>query len=390
MAYLTNSTNVLTDTILTYPLIFGASVDVLPSREAPCYAKVGSNYYKTIEDEWVLVGNATAFMKERQGVFLNLEETTVTASDLIDILKQYDTATNGSVIKVLKQLPSTVESNWIVQNQETLNLQFLLTIKGMLDALSSSFGDIGDYESLLTLLKQTEDAIADIRSAITEKSSDPGTDVRDYAEAIRDFTFIPYKHNIEGETEVSLVGYPGYFLNTMVDVEGELVPNQENTITEVAGNWSTGHTMYYNGDFKATRVMNAVWNDYAEFFEKDDINYTWEEGDVISVNPETGKYRLSTGLDDKYVVGVASENFGSIVGGEFDSIEDNYKKYIPIALAGRVYVKTDYDATVGDVLVASRTPGFATFADEEKCTGLVLGRVIEIKDGKAIMLVGRS
>ena len=66
-------------------------------------------------------------------------------------------------------------------------------------------------------------------------------------------------------------------------------PVQPSTFGQTSGTLSSNDTtpMYYNGNFYAYKVMNAVWNDYAEFFEADG---EWEYGDIIELNPETKKY----------------------------------------------------------------------------------------------------
>lgn len=150
--------------------------------------------------------------------------------------------------------------------------------------------------------------------------------------------------------------------------------------------YSADNTMYYNGDFKASRVMNAVYNDYAEFFEAED---EWNYGDVIEINPSTNKYRRSTSKNSTLVVGVASNSFGSIVGGEDGSIEDNLLKYIPIGLMGRVFVKVDMEVNAGDLLTSSELEGCATKSQDIKI-GTIIGKALSTsKDGYVEMLIMR-
>lgn len=134
---------------------------------------------------------------------------------------------------------------------------------------------------------------------------------------------------------------------------------------------TTGNTMYYNGDFKANKVINAVWNDYAEFFKSEG---TWEYGDIIELNPETGNYRRAISEDSVLVVGVASDSYGSIVGGEFNTIEENLENYIPIGLMGRVNVKIKGQIKVGDLISMSNEPGIGKKSDGK--IGTVVGKAL--------------
>ena len=132
-----------------------------------------------------------------------------------------------------------------------------------------------------------------------------------------------------------------------------------------------GNMMYYNGDFKAYRVINAVWNDYAEFFKSEGA---WDYGDIIELNPKTGNYRRATSEDSNLVVGVASDSYGSIVGGEFNTIEENLKSYVPVGLMGRVNVKIKGSIKAGDLISVSDEPGIGKKSDGR--IGTVVGKAL--------------
>lgn len=143
----------------------------------------------------------------------------------------------------------------------------------------------------------------------------------------------------------------------------------------------TGETrLNYNGYFYATRVYNAVYNDYAEYFEKGDK--TVEPGDVIVCSEDNdNEYVKSNGAYNKLVVGVCSDSYGHILGGEGkDSDEDNF---IPLGLSGRVSVKVIGDVNKGDLLVTSDIPGVA-MRSEQYIPGTIIGKALESHTGNQI------
>ena len=132
-------------------------------------------------------------------------------------------------------------------------------------------------------------------------------------------------------------------------------------VFQVGWNATNEITASVNGDFEAERVYNAVWNDYAEFFPKGEET---EAGDIIAldVNSKTERYIKATN-QSKLVVGVHSNTFGHIIGGE-GSIEESKKTNIPIGLAGRVYVKFVGKSVLGEAVVPSEIPGVGRLYDE--------------------------
>lgn len=156
-----------------------------------------------------------------------------------------------------------------------------------------------------------------------------------------------------------------------------------NGTTAAAGQLDGGSTapsgttrLNYGGYFYATRVYNAVYNDYAEYFEKGETNL--EPGDVVALG-EDGKYIKSQVYCDNKVVGVYSDSFGHILGGT--GAEDDEENFIPIGLAGRVSVKVVGDIKKGDLLVASAIPGIATSGKEQGC---IIGKALEDHEGFSI------
>lgn len=122
---------------------------------------------------------------------------------------------------------------------------------------------------------------------------------------------------------------------------------------------SNGNTSF-PGDLTATRVFNAVYNDYAEFFERGEDT---QPGDIIALDEtaDTEKYIKATNMS-KVIVGVQSAEYAHIIGGKNISdsskyIEENLKEFIPIGLAGRVCVNVQGNVNVGDYIGPSENPG---------------------------------
>ena len=155
------------------------------------------------------------------------------------------------------------------------------------------------------------------------------------------------------------------------------------------GTTGENHNLNIYGDVYATgRVHDASWNDYAEFFEKYDPELKVNAGDVIAL--VDGKYGLATQENARLCIGVCSDTFGHILGGEPGiSIEQNMEKYIPVGLAGRVSVKVYGTVMPGDLLTISPYDGVAMSSCVSR--GKIIGKALERKDtldiGKIKMLI---
>ena len=112
--------------------------------------------------------------------------------------------------------------------------------------------------------------------------------------------------------------------------------------------------------FTADKVMNAVYNDYAEYFERGEVT---EPGDIISLDEDSSKeIYIKSSKNSKVVVGVHSDSYGHIVGGEVppddcDFEDYNINRFIPVALSGRVYVKVVGNVSKGDLIIPSDLKG---------------------------------
>lgn len=150
----------------------------------------------------------------------------------------------------------------------------------------------------------------------------------------------------------------------------------------VTGNLST------NGTITGNRVVGAVYNDYAEFFPRAEKT---EPGDIIALDVDSidEKYKKATEYD-LVVVGVHSDEYGSLIGGDkFDNAEDyiknNMNKYIPVGLSGRVMTKVIGKIKKGDIIIPSSIPGVGIAAYEKNPPhGQIVGYAVEEDDLECI------
>lgn len=132
--------------------------------------------------------------------------------------------------------------------------------------------------------------------------------------------------------------------------------------TVVNGSFAVGGNTYDNSEFKvdasgnlnttgiinASRVLNAVYNDLAEYMEKEDYNEVIEPGDIVCFTDNGKVTKIKNTEDTLRVAGVVSslDTAGQILGG--DGLKENEKCLI--ALAGRVYVKVNCPVRTGNLL----------------------------------------
>lgn len=111
------------------------------------------------------------------------------------------------------------------------------------------------------------------------------------------------------------------------------------------------------GDITGARVFNAVYNDYAEWFERGDDA---EVGHIIALDETSAQERYVKATNkSKVIVGICTGNYAHIIGGEYNDNYETYnlKKFIPVSLAGRVPVYVKGTVHVGDYIVPTIIPG---------------------------------
>jgi hypothetical protein len=144
------------------------------------------------------------------------------------------------------------------------------------------------------------------------------------------------------------------------------------------------------GNLNAGKVYNAVFNDYAEFFERGEET---EPGDIISLDLNSDKeIYVKASIENNFVVGVHSNSFAHLIGGEIppeneDFFNYNIKKFIPVGLAGRVKCKVQGKVKKGDYIVLGDIKGVGIVSDKRFYNVNIIGYSLEEKVTDDIGLV---
>ena len=159
--------------------------------------------------------------------------------------------------------------------------------------------------------------------------------------------------------------------------------NIDHTYFKKSGGTITGNVDCW-GEIKASRVWNAVWNDYAEFFEKGE---EVEPGDIVALDMDADEeHYVKATASSNVVVGVCSNEYGHILGGEAGKTEEeNKKKFIPVSLMGRVHVKVMGSVKPGDRITVSNVPGVGRKAEAGE--HIIGTAVTKAKNGLVRMIV---
>ena len=179
---------------------------------------------------------------------------------------------------------------------------------------------------------------------------------------------------------------PALFINNTKDKEVKYVPDityNSQTKTLNIPNIRTGTIAAE--EITGQRIYGSYWSDYAEFFPKGEET---NPGDLIMLNPysDTEEYVAHTGEQDIPVIGVHSDEFGHIIGGEDpidkqDFLDYNLDRNIPVALAGRVHVSFVGKAKRNNYVVPSNVKGCAKLYDATKDNPLqIIGILVEDDD----------
>lgn len=152
--------------------------------------------------------------------------------------------------------------------------------------------------------------------------------------------------------------------------------------------FASGTDYYVDGNGVAcfAKVYNAAFNDYAEWFPRGEET---EPGDLIALKTDgDAEYYGKASEKDSLVVGVHSDEYAHIIGGDYykdseEYFEKNMQNYIPVGLAGRCTVKVKKDVQVGDYLVPSDMPGVArAFVEGKDKERQIVGMVVKIKKNR--------
>lgn len=156
---------------------------------------------------------------------------------------------------------------------------------------------------------------------------------------------------------------------------------------QIEGNLHVVGEITATGEIMAEKVFGAVYNDYAEFFPRGEDT---SPGDIIALdcNSDIEKYCKATNKS-KRVVGVHSDEFGHLIGGEIPLGNKNYfdyniEKYIPVGLVGRVRTKVIGKIKIGDYIVPSDIPGVGRAYMESDNPETIIGYAVEQDDKESI------
>lgn len=140
------------------------------------------------------------------------------------------------------------------------------------------------------------------------------------------------------------------------------------------------HNTYFPGVLTASRVVNAQYNDYAEFFERGEDT---EAGDIIALDLSSDEERYVKATPrNRVIVGIHSDEYAHIIGGEKGkTLEENLKNFIPVALAGRVHVKVSGVVYKGDrIVISNGMPGIGiALTNNSTSNKQVIGIALENK-----------
>ena len=177
------------------------------------------------------------------------------------------------------------------------------------------------------------------------------------------FTSLYLSNNIEFYTQSGATngGYIDFhFGGSTADYTSRIIESASGTISVI-------------GNLTATRVYNAVYNDYAECFDNTNLIYNEVLHRIVEID-DNECVRLAS-KNSYRVIGVVSDNYGHLLGGLEEDIENGAK--IPVGLAGTLYVYTldEIDTKNIGKLVCADNNGYATLADKD-CEGTIVGKII--------------
>jgi len=118
-----------------------------------------------------------------------------------------------------------------------------------------------------------------------------------------------------------------------------------------------------------------------------------DPGNVVEIDPEhPGFFRKSSSPYSTKVAGIISTSPGVILGNSFDEATDDWDDNRPVlAVTGRVPCKVSAEngpIQIGDLLVASSTPGVAMKGSPERAIGAVVGKAMELlENGEGTIVV---
>lgn len=215
--------------------------------------------------------------------------------------------------------------------------------------------------------------------------ADGGATIADFANTIHNHdaneitsgTLSSDRGVVSGSTSLSFLKYNGTTAATGMLYGGTTNPSATTRLN-------------YNGYLYATRVYNAVYNDYADCFDL--ANYLSTEemfGKIMALNKD-GKAELAD-IESDVILGIASDMYAFLAGGSHEEIQENKK--IPISVAGFVTVKIDInyqDVACRGNFVVPYNNGYGKPIPKEMANeyvGKIVGEIVRIDELECLVKV---
>lgn len=165
------------------------------------------------------------------------------------------------------------------------------------------------------------------------------------------------------------------------DYTSRIIESSQGTLNINGATIASGNISTY-GTITGSKVYNAVFNDYAEFFERGEET---EPGDIIALDTSSDKeIYIKATEKSECVVGVHSDTYAHIIGGTANEEQDNMENFIPVGLAGRVYVKIIGVAKKGQKIVPSHIPGVGRAWKKGDNRDNIIGYLLESSNDKNV------
>ena len=131
------------------------------------------------------------------------------------------------------------------------------------------------------------------------------------------------------------------------------------------------------GYLYATRVYNAVYNDYAECFDNKELTYTEAKNKIVELDENNNTVLAKE--NSNMIIGVVSDSFGHMLGGTEEEIQEGSK--MPVGLAGVLYVDSldRVDIKNRGKFITSGGNGLAKVLDTP-ISGSTVGKIIDIDE----------
>lgn len=192
-----------------------------------------------------------------------------------------------------------------------------------------------------------------------------------------DDRYIHRKTNASTQNISSGLSVTGELFGSSIEFSNSLFSdNNAFSVEGISGNLTT------TGTITGSRVYNAVWNDYADALLRKQGSEV-EPGDIVCKTKGQLTYEKSSYSNSTLVVGVCTDTYGHLLGGDPNKTHDeNLKEYVPVAVAGNVRCKVFCPVSEGDLITVSNLgDGVGEPVSRNKyLPGTIVGKALESCD----------